>query len=317
MEDKVFERHTRLRSFPPAQLAYIVYRRLREQGLHTTLRWVQDKLVRRFQGTSPRESCEVAPRLHVGGQHTRRGLQRMRREGIGAVVNMREEADDAERDVLLDDYLWLPTTDDAPPTLEDLERGAAFIEEQIAEGRGVYVHCASGVGRAPTMAAAYLVSQGVEPEEAWARIRKTRPFVRPAPKQIEVVEEFARRRSAQEQEVEEQQEEQEGEMEELKVRAMERITSDPALTDPLTDEEAHPLIRWAEAQITRLVEQLEGGDEQEAWERLEPRLQELRRRMREIARRSAEAEEPLSEIERRLDSYNIASTEDEDDEEAL
>ncbi len=315
MEDKVFKRHSRLRAFPPAQLAYIIYRRLREQGLHTTLRWVQDKVVRRFQGTSPKESCEVAPGLHVGGQHTRRGLQRMRQEGIGAIVNMREEADDAERDVLLDDYLWLPTTDDAPPTLEDLERGAAFIEAQIEQGQGVYVHCASGVGRAPTMAAAYLVSQGLEPEEAWAQIRKKRPFVRPAPKQIEVVEEFARRRSVQEQEAKEPEEEQEGEMEELKMRAMERITSDPALTDPLTDEQALPLIAWAEDQIVQLVEQLEDEDKEQAWERLEPRLQALRRRMREIARQSTEASP--STLKQRLESYNIADTEVKDDEEAL
>ncbi len=193
MEQDVFETHSRLRACPPAHLVYIVYRRLREHGLRTTLRWIKDKILRRTRGFSPPELSQVAPDLYVGGQHTQRGLENMREAGIGAIVNLREEADDAERGVLLDAYLHLPTTDDHPPTVEDLERGAEFIAEQIEAGRGVYVHCASGVGRAPTMAAAYLVSQGMSPEEAWETIREERPFVRPAPQQVAVVEEFARR----------------------------------------------------------------------------------------------------------------------------
>jgi protein-tyrosine phosphatase len=90
----------------------------------------------------------------------------------------------------MDHYLWLPTTDDHPPGLEDLERGATFIAGQIEAGRGVYVHCASGVGRAPTMAAAYLVSAGMSVDAAWETIRRGRPFIRPTPPQIEVIRQF-------------------------------------------------------------------------------------------------------------------------------
>ena len=81
MESTVFSRHEWLKGFPPAQLVYIVYRRLREHGLRTTWLWINDKIVRRTRGFSvPSVSC-VAPQLYVGGQHTRRGLAGMRETG--------------------------------------------------------------------------------------------------------------------------------------------------------------------------------------------------------------------------------------------
>jgi protein-tyrosine phosphatase len=47
------------------------------------------------------------------------------------------------------------------------------------------------VGRAPTMAAAYLVSTGLPPDEAWARIRAVRPFIRIKPEQAAQIARFA------------------------------------------------------------------------------------------------------------------------------
>ncbi|MFP4396090.1 MAG: dual specificity protein phosphatase family protein, partial [Anaerolineales bacterium] len=196
MDSKVFEKHQRLMKFPPAQLTYIVYRRLIEQGVGPVRLWLRDKIARRMTGFSPREISEVEPGLYVGGQHTRGGLARMLAEGIGAVVNMREESDDAAREAAPEHYLWLPTTDDHAPTPEDLARGVGFITDHIAAKRGVYLHCASGVGRAPTMAAAYLVSKGMEVEAAWDAIRARRPFIRPTPLQIEAVAAYAAQRLA-------------------------------------------------------------------------------------------------------------------------
>ncbi|MGC9350116.1 MAG: protein-tyrosine phosphatase family protein, partial [Anaerolineae bacterium] len=192
MKASVFKIHESLRVFPPAQGAYILYRRILEQGLMPTWLWIKDKIVRRTQGFSIPELSEVAPYLYVGGQHRRQALDRMRELGITAILNLREESDDAARGLVLDAYLWLPITDDTAPSVEEFSRGVAFIEEQISQGRGVYVHCASGVGRAPTMAAAYFVSCGTEPQEAWDIIRRTRPFVRPTPPQLDIVRKFAR-----------------------------------------------------------------------------------------------------------------------------
>ncbi len=191
MEQAIFERQTRLKTFPPCALVYIIYRRLLEHGLRTTSLWAQDKIVRRTRGFSPPHISRVQPNLYVGGQHRRRGLAQMRALGITAVVNMREESDDARRGLGLDHYLWLSTTDDTPPTPADLERGVDFIRQHAAEGRGVYIHCAAGVGRAPMMAAAYLVRTGMSAAQAWDAIRRVRPFIRPTPSQIAALQAFA------------------------------------------------------------------------------------------------------------------------------
>ncbi len=198
MDEAVFERHQQLESLPPVKLLYILYRRLIEQGLGSTALWIVEKISRRLGGVSPAATSHVYPGLYVGGQQDKRGLARMREQGIDAVVNMRNESDDAERGVAPKHYLWLPTIDDAPPRIEDLERGVTFIAEHRAADRGVYVHCASGVGRAPTMAAAYLVSKGMTPEEAWTTIERARPFIRPTPPQSEVIESYARQLSKKE-----------------------------------------------------------------------------------------------------------------------
>jgi protein-tyrosine phosphatase len=104
---------------------------------------------------------------------------------------MRIEFDDKEVDIAPEQYLYLPTVDDTAPSLEHLRAGVEFIAEEIRKGGGVYVHCGSGVGRAPTVAAAYLISTGLATDEAWARIRRIRPFIRPQPQQMAQLRRFA------------------------------------------------------------------------------------------------------------------------------
>ena len=170
--------------------------RLREQGLRVTFLWLQDHLLRLLTGMSPSATSRIAPNLYVGGQHYERGLERMARLGISATLSLRREADDQARGVALENHLWLPTNDDAPPTLEQLGAASIFIGQALAEGRGVYVHCMSGVGRAATTAAAYLISTGLTTDEAWAAIRRVRPFVRPSDGQLDMLREFQRTHGA-------------------------------------------------------------------------------------------------------------------------
>jgi protein-tyrosine phosphatase len=106
-------------------------------------------------------------------------------------VNLRAEYDDNDAGIAPTRYLHLPTVDDKAPALDQLRESVAFITEEIARGGGVYVHCGSGVGRAAATVATYLVSTGLTPDQAWARIRKVRPFVCPTPMQSAQVERFA------------------------------------------------------------------------------------------------------------------------------
>lgn len=171
----------------------ILWYRFTRQGLRVTTLWAADHVVRIVTGAPIRSVSQITPRLHVGGQYRQRGWRRLATRGITAVVNMRVEFDDARAGIAPPRYLHLPTQDDEPPTLEQLREGVAFIAEEIARGGAVYVHCGAGVGRAATMAAAYLISTGLTPDEAWARICAVRPFIRPKPEQVAQVERFAQR----------------------------------------------------------------------------------------------------------------------------
>lgn len=155
------------------------------------LRWL-DVLHRRVIGAPIWNLSAVSPNLLLGGQHYyQRGYQRMRDYGITAVVNMRERHSDIEAGIGGERHLRLATIDNTPPSVEDLTRGVEFISAEIERGGKVYVHCAVGCGRAPTMTAAYLVSTGLEPEAALRRIRQVRPFINPTRRQERVLTEFA------------------------------------------------------------------------------------------------------------------------------
>ena len=155
------------------------------------LRWA-DVLHRRLVGAPIWALSAVSPNLLLGGQHYyQRGYQRLLDYGITAVVNMRERHSDMDKGIGGARHLQLATVDNTPPSVDDLRRGVDFIGAEIARGGKVYVHCAVGCGRAPTMTAAYLVSTGLEPEAALQRIRQVRPFINPTRHQERVLREFA------------------------------------------------------------------------------------------------------------------------------
>jgi protein-tyrosine phosphatase len=168
-------------------------RQLRQQGLLITLIEAYDQTFRMITGVPTVRYSQVTPDIFLGGQHIKRGMPRLWARGITGIVSLRREFDDRDKHIDTAHYLYLPTLDNTPPTLENLQRGAEFIAGEIARGGKVYIHCWEGVGRAPTMTAAYLVSTGLTPDEAWARIRAARPFIRPTPFQMAQVEQFAKR----------------------------------------------------------------------------------------------------------------------------
>lgn len=165
--------------------ARILRNRLREHGLKTTAVWVYGRGIAKLTGVPPLRFSRVTPNLYVGPQYSERGFRHLQNKGITAGVNLRVEYDDAAHGLAFANYCHLPTIDDDAPSLEHLAEGAAFIRTEIENGGTVYIHCAGGIGRAPTMAAAYLIGTGMTLDEALAQIRKARPFVLLTPKQMD------------------------------------------------------------------------------------------------------------------------------------
>ncbi|MEP7291161.1 MAG: dual specificity protein phosphatase [Chloroflexota bacterium] len=170
----------------PGALEYALHvlNQLRKQGLWFTLLEIIDQTVRRVSGAPTGHFTRITPQLHVGGQYSRKGWATLARRGVTAAVSMRGEYDDRGEGFLPPRYLHLPTVDNHAPTLDHLHQGIDFITDELERGGQVYIHCWEGVGRGPTMLAAYLVSSGLKPSEAWAKIRAVRPFIRPTVAQI-------------------------------------------------------------------------------------------------------------------------------------
>jgi dual specificity MAP kinase phosphatase len=176
----------------PARLKYALGQIIGRQPRLTLLE-MREKTHRQIQGVPTRRYAQVQPTLFVGGQHSRAGLATLQSWGVTAVLNLRAESDDADHRRAPERYLHLAVNDGTPPTLDQLQRGVDFITAEVADGGAVYVHCWEGVGRAPTMTTAYLVSTGLAPVAAWGSVRVVRPFIRPTPMQIRQIEQFAKR----------------------------------------------------------------------------------------------------------------------------
>jgi hypothetical protein len=166
------------------QLALHILNQLRKQGLWNTVLETVDQATRRITGAPTERFTRITPQVFVGGQYSRRGWAKLARRGATAAVSMRAEYDDRGEGFLPPRYLHLPTVDNHAPTLDQLLQGIHFIHDELGRGGQVYIHCWEGVGRGPTMLAAYLVSTGLKPSEAWAKIRAIRPFIRPTIEQI-------------------------------------------------------------------------------------------------------------------------------------
>ena len=153
-----------------------------------------DQAYRKIGGAPLWTLSQVTPQLFLGGQHYRRGWRAMQARGITAIVNLREaKFSDAAKGIGGERHLHLATVDNTPPTVADLMRGAVFVDDEIQRGGKVYIHCGVGVGRAPTMAAAFLMTTGLSAEEALRQIKKARPFVHLTDEQRDALDEFARR----------------------------------------------------------------------------------------------------------------------------
>ena len=115
----------------------------------------------------------------------------LKQEGIRVLVSLTGNPPDAE--VLASRAIeqeHIPVQDYAPPTLEQMIEFVVVVEDSVAAGNPVGVHCTAGLGRSGTMAAAYLVAEGASADEAIATVRQLRPGSIETPAQEDAVRLF-------------------------------------------------------------------------------------------------------------------------------
>ena len=129
----------------------------------------------------------------LGGALMFDDLERLQGQGVRAVVNLRAERQDNQRRLreTCMEYLWLPVVDALPPTLEQIQQGVVWIEQQLQAGRIVYVHCAAGVGRSATLLACwYMYARGMRVPQVLRFIKTRRPQMALTRWQIRRLQEF-------------------------------------------------------------------------------------------------------------------------------
>ncbi len=138
----------------------------------------------------PQELDWVVPDLAIGSDI--RDLDFLKRHGISAIVGLQAERSDEESRLLNAgmEYLHVPIKDGHAPELSQIQSMVDWINKQTQNGRKVYMHCAAGVGRAPTMAMAYLVSTGLTADQAFAEIKLKHHDTDPGPRQLDAVREY-------------------------------------------------------------------------------------------------------------------------------
>jgi len=141
------------------------------------------------------------PHLLGSSNPTDDDLVALRSAGFGAIVCLLDESEQSPRyDVASAANLGytrrcIPVRDFQAPSPDQLDEFVTFVQSLNSETH-VLVHCQAGIGRTATMAAAYWIARGLSVADAIARIRRVRPGAVESDAQLQVLQDFAARRSA-------------------------------------------------------------------------------------------------------------------------
>jgi protein-tyrosine phosphatase len=133
----------------------------------------------------------ITEHLYVGGRLNPYDWDALAGQGITVNVSLQAEERDQFLGAAPEVSLWLPTPDFIGPGVGAIKIAVPFIQAMTREGRRVYVHCYAGVGRSPTVAAAYLFASGMSLEAAVALVEMRRPATTLNDGQRQQLREFA------------------------------------------------------------------------------------------------------------------------------
>ena len=109
----------------------------------------------------------------------------LKRLGVGAIVRLERNTISGASAGLADMAEYVPNMH--APSIDQLDRILAFIDQQIEKDLAVAVSCQAGLGRTGTVLACYLVHAGSNAEEALERVRRLRPGSVESPPQQDFV----------------------------------------------------------------------------------------------------------------------------------
>lgn len=102
-------------------------------------------------------------------------LNILRKCGIDAILNLCGEFSDLHEleEGAGFEVFWLPTADETAPSMPEMEKGLAWLDEAVYLGKKVLVHCHYGIGRTGTFITAYLLRRGFNLKKAGKVLKKT------------------------------------------------------------------------------------------------------------------------------------------------
>lgn len=102
-------------------------------------------------------------------------LDILRDYGIDAILNLCGEFSDLHEleEGAGFEVFWLPTADETAPSMPEMEKGLAWLDEAVYLGKKVLVHCHYGIGRTGTFITAYLLRRGFNLKKAGKVLKKT------------------------------------------------------------------------------------------------------------------------------------------------
>lgn len=136
------------------------------------------------------EYSQINPYIYIGTNFCcqRHFDKSLLKKGITADISLEEIRIDSPFGVMC--YLWLPVKDHYPPTRYQFLIGVSCIDTAIKTKNKLYIHCKNGHGRAPTLVAAYFISQGMSVNEAVAFLKSKRAGVHIRPAQLNALKKF-------------------------------------------------------------------------------------------------------------------------------